>query len=110
MLVPAKFSFRKICIDIAAILSEAAFLCSVNCIIYNKDGIYANIYADLTQVPNDIPEDVEYVELRENNITALRKNAFSYLNKCEKLKMMYNSISEIENGSFLGLNKLKLCS
>ena len=60
----------------------------------------------LTDLPDDIPERTNYINLRRNNIATLPSGNFSHLVSCIFLDLRYNNISVIEPNAFDGLQTL----
>ena len=67
---------------------------------------YSKLASELTQVPNDIPEETNYVSLKRNNIASLSSGNFSHMYSCIFLDLRYNNISLIEPNAFEGLDSL----
>ena len=73
---------------------------------YTSDRKYYNVSQGLTDIPAGIPSDALQVTVTFNPITKIRTNAFSELTECRELNLWRNEISEIESGSFNGLQVL----
>ena len=67
---------------------------------------YLREIKELTEVPDDMPDDAESVDLGNNRIARLEKDSFRNLSMCNDLVLHGNSISEIEHGAFNGLHRL----
>ena len=74
---------------------------------FPENKYYRGTRGGLTEIPDDIPDDVQEVFLGDNNIMEIKANAFSNLNDCTHLYLGRNKISKIETGAFEGLNNLK---
>ena len=83
------------------------------CCFYNiacfvsEDKYYRGTRRGLTEIPDDIPNDVQEVFLGSNDITEIKANAFSNLAKFTHLYLGRNEISRIEAGASEGLDNLK---
>ena len=73
---------------------------------YTEDGQFFRTESGLTEVPTDIPSGAKNVTLDWNNITTIRKNAFSEFSECTWLSVHGNDLNEIEAGAFSGLINL----
>ena len=91
---------------------EKQNICAKSC-FYNiacsvsEDKYYRGTRRGLTEIPGDIPDDVQEVFLGSNDITEIKANAFSNLANCTHLYLGKNKISKIEAGAFKGLDNLK---
>ncbi|KAG9480733.1 hypothetical protein GDO78_010153 [Eleutherodactylus coqui] len=82
------------------LLFEVVKLCELVCHI-SSNGKHANCHqANLGYVPQDLPRDLEYLDLSYNNITKLNPSMLSRYHYLDTLNLSYNNISRIENGSF----------
>ena len=61
----------------------------------------------LNRVPTNIPRDATTVSLESNQITKIKSRDFQNLAYCIELHLQYNSISEIGDDAFVGLNSLQ---
>lgn len=57
----------------------------------------------LTEIPEDIPNDTQHVYLDFNLLTAVPTNAFASLTHLVELDLSHNEISQLEPGAFRGL-------
>ncbi|XP_038152718.1 leucine-rich repeat-containing protein 3B [Cyprinodon tularosa] len=57
----------------------------------------------LTEIPEDIPNDTQHVYLDFNLLTAVPTNAFAGLTQLVELDLSHNEISQLEHGAFRGL-------
>ncbi|ELU10668.1 hypothetical protein CAPTEDRAFT_88153, partial [Capitella teleta] len=62
----------------------------------------------LTEIPQDIPQDVTHIHLNSNSITTIGANAFSNFSELVWLDMNSNKIDVIHDDAFSGLYKLSL--
>ncbi|ELU17687.1 hypothetical protein CAPTEDRAFT_217828 [Capitella teleta] len=60
----------------------------------------------LTEIPQDIPQDVAHIHLNSNSITTIGANAFSNFSELVWLDMNSNKIDVIHDDAFSGLYKL----
>ncbi|KAG8560268.1 hypothetical protein GDO81_014869 [Engystomops pustulosus] len=75
-------------------------MCQSLCDI-SPDGTFVNCKGEgLTDVPQDLSEDLEYLDLSYNKITELKPDSFSRYPKLDTLNLSYNNISSVSNGSF----------
>ena len=75
----------------------------------NEDAVkYEGWSIEFTDIPIDIPVNVEEIYLDDNNLTVLHSNAFYGFHLCNELYISYNPISIIEQGAFNGLGKLEI--
>ena len=72
-----------------------------------QPGTFSRLYSDITEIPDDIPDNTTRVTLFRNKITRIRANAFMNLSLCVELYLPFNLISEIEDGAFNGLESLQ---
>ncbi|XP_069805835.1 toll-like receptor 2 [Dendropsophus ebraccatus] len=82
------------------VLIGAVKLCESDCDI-TLDGRYVSCNGEkLDNVPQNLSEDLEYLDLSYNKITELNLTSFSRYPYLHTLNLSYNNISRIENGSF----------
>lgn len=62
---------------------------------------------NMAEVPSDLPDKAREVDMTNNKITSLPSGVFSRLKHCAKLSLKNNSISMIQQGSFIGLDNLE---
>ncbi|CAI9744462.1 adhesion G-protein coupled receptor G6-like isoform X2 [Octopus vulgaris] len=62
---------------------------------------------NLLSIPQPIPTNVEYLDLRGNNISTIKEGAFTGLSNLKQLALWSNSIPTINEGTFTGLSNLK---
>ncbi len=68
--------------------------------------IYDAYNANLTQIPDDIPENTRTILINGNNINKLGNGSFQHLNHCFRLNLWNNAIFKLKRGAFVGLKKL----
>ena len=77
---------------------------SVNCRDeYTEEKWFYRTFLELTEVPDDIPDEAIGVYINNNNITTLRANTFFHLSACTFISLADNHISKILVGAFQGL-------
>ena len=62
----------------------------------------------LTEIPTDIPSDVEEVMIVHNKISRVRRNVFENLTQCRSLDLHHNIITTIKKRAFNGLRNLEI--
>ncbi|XP_075700865.1 toll-like receptor 2 [Rhinoderma darwinii] len=81
-------------------LFGAVTLCGSVCDI-RPDGKHVHCKGkNLGYVPQDMSEDLEYLDLSYNTLTEVRPGMFSHYPNLQTLNLSFNNISRIENGSF----------
>ncbi|ELU04380.1 hypothetical protein CAPTEDRAFT_199878 [Capitella teleta] len=70
-------------------------------------GQYTNRNAGLTEIPDDIPMNVTWIDLSHNLITTLGSNSFSNFADLTTLRLSNNSISIIHDDAFERVYKLR---
>ena len=73
---------------------------------YTGQGWFYRTESELTDVPNDIPDEAVGVYLNNNNITRVKAGSFSKLSICVFISLASNFISEIEVGAFQGMDSM----
>ena len=71
---------------------------------YTADRKYYQVDLGLVEIPINIPQDAEEVNLSHNQINMIKAHTFVRLLQCTKLDLDSNMISEVENGGFNGLS------
>lgn len=85
---------------------HAATSCSKSCYCSESDGGGKTVRCSnlqLTQIPQDIPNDTRRVYLDFNLFTTVPANAFAGLPHLVELDLSHNEISQLEQGAFRGL-------
>ena len=72
-----------------------------------SNGVFYRTESGLTDIPDDIPDDVTHLFLYDNAIERLSTNVFTHLSQCINLDLTDNHISEIELGALNGLENLR---
>ncbi len=90
------------------VLGTAATCTTQRCRNEYSGGTFYRIHWNLTEVPQDIPNNASKVILGSNNITSLPAGVFKHLTKCIELDMRYNRISAIDKEAFTGMVSLHL--
>ncbi|CAJ1099246.1 adhesion G-protein coupled receptor G6-like isoform X1 [Octopus vulgaris] len=62
---------------------------------------------NLLSIPQPIPTNVEYLDLRGNNIATIKEGTFTGLSNLKYLDLGWNNIATIKEGAFTGLSNLK---
>ena len=88
-----------VCSLCCVLLSEAAF--------YSSNLTYNMAHKQLTQVPNDIPENSVYIYLQNNKISTIGDYTFIDNIDCEDLKLDHNKLEKITYKLWKGLYSLK---
>ncbi|PAA85425.1 hypothetical protein BOX15_Mlig016971g3 [Macrostomum lignano] len=70
-----------------------------------EDNVRCN-QKDLSEVPEDIPTNVQELHLENNKITLIRRGTFRRLTQLRRLFLNGNQISRLEEGAFEGLDNL----
>ncbi|XP_037319798.2 leucine-rich repeat-containing protein 3B [Pungitius pungitius] len=86
--------------------NAAAGGCSDGCYCSESDGGGKTVRCSnlqLTEIPQDIPNDTRHVYLDFNLFTAVPSNAFADLPYLVELDLSHNEISRLEPGAFRGL-------
>lgn len=87
-------------------LHHAATSCSKNCYCTESDGGGKTVRCSnlqLTEIPQDIPNDTRRVYLDFNHLTAVPANAFAGLPHLVELDLSHNELSQLEPKAFRGL-------
>ena len=63
--------------------------------------------AGLKEVPDQIPDDVTFINLAINNIKELHSDSFAYCVKVKKLDLSNNKITVIQNNMLRGMPNLE---
>ena len=72
--------------------------------------IYMKNLKGLTDIPNDIPDDVEKIYLSKNQIANIKSGIFIKKFSCISLQLDYNKLTEIRNDMLTGLVLLEWLS
>ncbi|KFO32804.1 Immunoglobulin superfamily member 10 [Fukomys damarensis] len=96
-------SFTAVCL-VAAPGSRA---CPRRCACYLSTEVHCT-FRYLTSVPNNIPPDVERINLGFNSLIRLTETDFSGLNKLELLMLHSNGIHTIADKTFSDLQALQV--
>ena len=72
--------------------------------------IYMKNFQGLTDIPKDIPDDVDKIYLSENQIANIESGVFVKNSRCIKLQLDYNKLTEIRNDMLTGLVYLEWLS
>ncbi|XP_029654374.1 leucine-rich repeat and immunoglobulin-like domain containing-NOGO receptor-interacting protein 4 [Octopus sinensis] len=64
-------------------------------------------HRNLPSIPQPIPTNVEYLDLRGNKISTIKEGAFTGLSNLKTLNLRGNNIATIKEGAFTGLSNLK---
>ena len=70
------------------------------CVLDSVSCDYKRIRSGLAEVPDDIPDDIDQIDLSENQITALRNTSFVNLTECNSMIINRNNIKHIDIGTF----------
>ena len=76
------------------VITVCATIQNGHCTTYNREN------KGLTQVPTDIPTNVTELELRNNQLTALRDCEFCLYTQLEEIFLSWNEISVIRSSAF----------
>lgn len=85
---------------------HAATSCSKNCYCTESESGGKTVRCSnlqLTEIPQDIPNDTRRVYLDFNLLTTVPTNAFAGLTQLVELDLSHNELSELEPGAFRGL-------
>ena len=75
--------------------------------VFTQGVFYRGYDKGLTEIPTEIPEDVEVISISRNNVTAVLEDSFSRFVSYLRLYLDRNQISLIEPGAFNGLTNLE---
>ena len=98
-------------IPVRVVLTWLMFSGHVYCQCHNEtndSGHFYRTHCGLQEVPHNIPKIVTHVFLSNNNITIIKPNAFSKLNKCTFLALSKNHLSKITQQMFSGLASVEI--
>ena len=62
---------------------------------YGGSWFYKKDHDGLTEIPNDIPDNVTVVYLYDNDISSVRRDVFAHVTEMYELVLTQNQISEI---------------
>jgi len=87
----------------------ATFKCPAECECYRQNGYFVASCnnRDLTEIPNDIPRNVQKLFLNHNKIEKIEEASLAHLQNLKELSLRGNKLSSIEPGMFRGLYRLQ---
>ena len=104
------FLIFAVSLVVKAVKSEGR-KCPRNCRCEDGNLVYVSCaWLGYTEIPDDIPKDVEHLSLFANDIKTLRASDLSSFTKLEVLSLERNGIERMEEGVFAGLTRLKSLS
>ncbi|XP_067643898.1 peroxidasin [Eurosta solidaginis] len=95
-----------VCFYCATALASDTKSCQVNCSCISTT--LRCIHANLENVPKNISNDTQLIDLRHNHVEKIGYGAFGHLNHATTLFLNYNRITDIHKDSFAGLTNLKI--
>ncbi|KAM3836050.1 leucine-rich repeat-containing protein 3B-like [Diretmus argenteus] len=85
---------------------HAATSCSKGCYCSESEGRGKTVrcsHQQLTEIPQDLPNDTQHIYLDSNLFTTVPTNAFAGLPLLVELDLSHNELSQLEPGAFRGL-------
>ena len=72
--------------------------------------LYINDFRKLTNIPRDIPHDIERIYLNNNRLVNIQSGAFSNYSQCTKISLDWNRLTEVRHDMWNGLVALEWLS
>ena len=72
--------------------------------------LYINDFRKLTNIPRDIPHDIERIYLNNNCLVNIKSGAFSNYSQCTKISLDWNRLTEVRHDMWKGLVALEWLS
>lgn len=89
--------------------SPTEIVCPADCYCIQNSHFFLNCSnRDLTQIPKNISNNVDEIDLSNNNISQVDASSFASLPKLYKINLANNQIDDVEREAFRGAENLRI--